>query len=330
VDTEALKTIQDPLKARYREEPTAALVTLRRRWRGCVRTRNRSSTVPLMADESTRAERGEAESRDVAELLRVLDLEELDRDIFRGVNPQGDQRRPRLFGGQVAAQAARAASLTVPDDRSIHSLHGYFLRAGRADRPTILHVGRDRDGGSYSARHVAAVQDGEVIMSLLVSFHVDEDGPEFQAISKPDGVPEPETLAEPATTPHKSIFDLRITGRGEPRGDGPGSPHQFWARARGPLPDDRLLQACVLTYLSDVGTGLAKLPPHDPPWWGPSLDHAVWFHHAARMDDWVLVDLVPMAAAGARGFYTGTVHDRAGRLLATIAQEHVMRPQVSR
>ena len=98
-------------------------------------------------DEATEpVELGEAESRDVGELLAVLDLEELDRDIFRGLNPRGDVRRPRLFGGQVAAQAARAASLTVPDDRSIHSLHGYFLRAGEADRPTILHVDRDRDG----------------------------------------------------------------------------------------------------------------------------------------------------------------------------------------
>ena len=96
------------------------------------------------------------------------------------------------------------------------------------------------------------------------------------------------------------------------------------------LPDDHLLHACVLAYLSDIGTGLAKLPPHDPPWWGPSLDHAVWFHHPGRMDEWVLVDLVPMAAAGGRGFYTGTVHDRDGRLLATIAQEHVMRAQVPR
>ena len=85
----------------------------------------------------------------------------------------------------------------------------------------------------------------------------------------------------------------------------------------------------MLTYLSDIGTGLEKLPPTDPHWWGPSLDHTVWFHHPARMDDWVLVDLVPVAAAGARGFYTGTVHDRSGRLLATIAQEHVMRPSVA-
>jgi acyl-CoA thioesterase-2 len=256
----------------------------------------------------------------------VLDLEELDRDIFRGLNPAGDVKRPRLFGGQVAAQAARAASLTVPDDRSIHSLHGYFLRAGQADRPTILHVERDRDGRSFSARHVAARQDGKVIMSLLVSFHVDEEGPEYQSVGLPDGVPQPEDVAPPAGWfPHQSVLDLRITGTGRARGKWGGPPHQFWARARGPLPDDRLLHSCVLTYLSDVGTGLEKVELDDP-WWGPSLDHAVWFHHPARLDDWVLVDLVPAAAAGARGFYTGTVHDRTGRLVATIAQEHVMRP----
>ena len=279
-----------------------------------------------MDDTADAIERGEAEARDVAELLQVLDLEELDRDIFRGLNPHGDVRRPRLFGGQVAAQAARAASLTVPDDRSIHSLHGYFLRAGQADRPTILHVDRDRDGRSFSARHVAARQDGKVIMSLLVSFHVDEEGPEHQAVGLPDGVPPPEEVAPPAGWfPHQSVLDLRITGTGRPRGAWGGPPHQFWARARGPLPDDRLLHACVLTYLSDVGTGLEKVDLEEP-WWGPSLDHAVWFHHPARLDDWVLVDLVPGAAAGARGFYTGTVHDRTGRLVATIAQEHVMRP----
>jgi acyl-CoA thioesterase-2 len=271
-------------------------------------------------------QRGEAESRDVAELLRVLDLEELDRDIFRGVNPRDDARRPRLFGGQVAAQAARAASLTVPDDRSIHSLHGYFLRGGRADRPTILHVDRDRDGRSYSARHVAARQDGEVIMSLLVSFHVDEAGREYQAAGLPEDVVMPDAVAAPEPpSRHASVLDLRILGRADPTGPSPGGPYRFWARSRAELPDDRQLHACVLTYLSDIGTGLARLPA-EPAWSGPSLDHAMWFHHPARMDDWVLVDLVPVASAGARGFYTGTVHDRDGRLVATIAQEHVMRP----
>lgn len=268
---------------------------------------------------------GEAESRDVAELLRVLDLEELDRDIFRGVNPRGDARRPRLFGGQVAAQAARAASLTVPDDRLLHSLHGYFLRGGQADRPTILHVDRDRDGRSYSARHVTARQDGQVIMSLLVSFHVEEQGHEYETPSLVGTVPAPEEIPEAGSASiHHSIFDLRVLGIGTTSSAFRRTPHRYWARARGQLPDDRLLHACVLTYLSDIGSGLAKLHQEQPRG-GPSLDHAVWFHRPARMDDWVLVELVPEAAAGGRAFYTGTVHDREGQLLATLAQEHVLR-----
>jgi acyl-CoA thioesterase-2 len=276
-----------------------------------------------MADEPL--DPGEAESRDVAELLRVLDLEELDRDIFRGVNPRGDARRPRLFGGQVAAQAARAASLTVPDDRLLHSLHGYFLRGGQADRPTILHVDRDRDGRSYSARHVSARQDGKVIMSLLVSFAVSEGGKEFQTPSLVGTVPPPEDVppSDPRSV-HHAIFDLRMLGIGPATSAFRRTPHRFWARARGALPDDRLLHACVLAYLSDIGTGLAKLDD-ELPRGGPSLDHAVWFHRPARMDDWVLVELLPAAAAGGRAFYTGTVHDRDGRLLASIAQEHIRR-----
>jgi acyl-CoA thioesterase-2 len=276
-------------------------------------------------DTTEPIERSEAESRDVDELLHVLDLEELDRDIFRGQNPHDDVGRPHLFGGQVAAQAARAAGLTVPEGRRLHSFHGYFLRAGQADRPTILHVDRDRDGRSFSARHVAARQDGEVIMSVLVSFHAEAPGFEHQAVGLPDGVPPPEDVPPPAGWfPHQNVLDLRITGPGRRRAKWGGPPHQFWTRAKGPLPEDPLLHACVLTYLSDVGTGFEKVEREEP-WWGPSLDHAVWFHHPARLDDWVFVDLLPGAAAGGRGFYTGTVHDRHGRLLATIAQEHVVR-----
>src|SRR3954468_7292120 len=200
-----------------------------------------------MSDEIRDGDAGEAESRDVAELLRVLDLEELDRDIFRGVNPRGDERRPRLFGGQVAAQAARAASLTVADDRLLHSLHGYFLRGGRSDRPTILHVERDRDGRSFSARHVTARQDGEVIMSMLVSFMVDEAGHDFQTPSLVGVVPAPEDVESAGVASfHHTIFDLRVLGSGPMAGVYRRTPHRFWARARGELPDDRLLHACVL------------------------------------------------------------------------------------
>ena len=244
----------------------------------------------------------------------------------------GDERRPRLFGGQVAAQAARAASLTVPDDRSIHSLHGYFLRAGQADRPTILHVDRDRDGRSYSGRHVAARQDGEVIMSLLVSFHVDEDGPEYPVRRDPRG-------GSGARGRARAADRRRRTGRcstcGSPGAASPAAPRVARRTSSGPAPAVRspttgsCTRACSPTSPTSAPASRSCRPPTRQ-WWGPSLDHAVWFHHPARMDDWVLVDLVPGAAAGARGFYTGTVHDRSGRLLATIAQEHVMRPHARR
>jgi acyl-CoA thioesterase-2 len=264
-------------------------------------------------------------SHEVCKLVELLELDQLDRDLYRGSNSVGAVRRSQIFGGQVAAQATRAAGLTVDDDRHLHSLHGYFLRAGRADRPTIFHVERDRDGKSYSARRVVAKQDGDVVMSVLASFHVDEGGPEYPSIGLPEGVSMPEDLAPPTSRfPYRSVLDLRVTGFGRRRGEWAGPPHQFWARARGSLSEERLLHACVLTYVSDVGSGIERAFI-DEQWWGPSLDHAVWFHHPVRLDDWVLVDLCPGVARGGRAFYTGTVHDRAGRLVASIAQEHVLR-----
>ncbi len=230
---------------------------------------------------------------------------------------------PNLYGGQVAAQAARAASLTAPEGRHVHSLHGYFLRAGSAHRPTILRVDRDRDGKSFSARHVNAIQDGEVIMSLLVSLHVDREGVERQEIEFPASVPRPEDVPEQAQVGHNTMFDLRAAVEGS--STFPGLEPRFWARTRGPLPDDRHLHMCVLTYLSDMGTGFA-MGSGPEPMGGPSLDHAIWFHRPARLDEWVLVALEPIAVAGTRGYYTGAVFDADGTLIASIAQEHVMRP----
>ncbi|MEX1008087.1 MAG: acyl-CoA thioesterase domain-containing protein [Acidimicrobiia bacterium] len=262
------------------------------------------------------------EPRDVEDLLRLLDLEELDRDLFRARNPP-QTFLPHLYGGQVAAQAARAASLTVPDGRFLHSLHGYFLRPGRSDHATILRVDRDRDGRSFSARHVNALQNGEVILSLLVSFNVDKEGREFQEAEIPSPAPPPEEIPEEELGGHNTMFDLRPIGRSARPGGFPGLSHRFWARTRGPLPDDRLLHACVLTYLSDMGTGFMKVPT-DEPMGGPSLDHAVWFHRPVHMDQWVLVDLDPVVASGGRAYYTGTVHSPDGKLVASLAQEHLM------
>ena len=263
--------------------------------------------------------------RDVADLLALLELEEIDRDLFRAQNPP-QTFLPHLYGGQVAAQAARAASLTVPEDRFVHSLHGYFLRPGRADHPTILHVDRDRDGRSFSARHVNAIQNGEVILSLLVSFQVDREGREFQDVELPSPAPPADEIPEEPLGGHNTMFDLRPVGRNERTGGFPGLSHRFWARTRGALPDDRLLHACALTYLSDMGTGFMKVPS-DEPMGGPSLDHSVWFHRQVRMDEWVLVDLEPVVASGARAFYTGSVYSPDGKLVASLTQEHLMIPR---
>jgi acyl-CoA thioesterase-2 len=276
-------------------------------------------------DHDPGAAADEAHPRDVADLLRLLELEELDRDLYRGANPR-HPFLPHLYGGQVAAQAVRAASLTVPEGRWLHSLHGYFLRRGDTERSTILHVDRDRDGRSFSARHVVARQDGAAIFSMLASFHIDEPGREYQH-ARPESVRAPEDIPEGPLVGHNTMFDLRSLAEGRLYDSFPRMTHRFWARTRGPLPDDRLLHSCVLTYLSDMSTGFAKLPVEPGAGGGPSLDHAVWFHRPARLDDWVLVDLEPIAAGGARGYYTGTVHDRAGNLVATIAQEHLLRPR---
>ena len=260
----------------------------------------------------------------VDDLLALLELEELDRDLFRAQNPP-QSFLPHLYGGQVAAQAARAASLTVPEDRYLHSLHGYFLRPGHSDRPTILRVDRDRDGGSFSARHVNALQNGEVILSLLVSFHRERDGREYQETA-PAAVPLPDEIPEQEIGGHNTMFDLRPVFAGPDAPRWPGLSHRFWARTRGALPDDRLMHECALTYLSDMGTGFMKIPT-DEPMGGPSLDHALWFHRPVRMDEWVLVDLEPVVASGSRAFYTGALYDTAGTLVASLTQEHLMVPR---
>lgn len=247
-------------------------------------------------------------------LVDLLDLEEIDRDLYRGLNDTTATKRTTLFGGQVAAQCLRAAGATVPDDRYPHSLHGYFLRPGMVDRPVILQVDRDRDGRSFSARHVVAIQAGEEIFTLTASFKVDETSPVIEP-PQPQ-VTEPEALA-PNPHPYHSMFDLRTL---------PGSSGaEVWAKALAPLPDDRLVQACALTYLSDTTSGFADVRGDLLPHGGPSIDHAMWFHDPIRVDDWILVRKHPVVAGGGRGLYTGLMHSRDGRLGAVVNQEMLLR-----
>lgn len=268
---------------------------------------------------------------DLPGLLELLDIEEIDTDLYRAQNPDLGAAR-HLYGGQVAAQALRAAAATVPPDRSVHSTHGYFLRLGRSDLPTILHVHRDRDGRSYSHRRVEAVQNGEVIFSLASSFNVVDDGPEMET-PPPAGVWDVESLPHAGlgqgNPEHLDIFEIRVLATGPHPEQPPGhlrAPARLWVRPLGTVGDDPVLNACIVMYLSDMGSGFAELDlPGAPFGGGPTLDHAVWFHRPVSVDQWLLLHLEPVIATRGRGLYRGGVHDRSGHRLATVNQEIVVR-----
>lgn len=265
-------------------------------------------------------------SEPATNLVDLLHLEELDVDLYRGRNePESDWAA--LFGGQVAAQALMAAAHTVPAGRDPHSLHGYFLRRGRHEHPVILEVARERDGRSFSSRHVVARQRGQVIFSMSTSFHRHESGPEL-IYEAQRAAPQPEDVAEVVV-----MERFRPTLRFRPltptvmRDDGPGFPARMWVRTTDDLPDDDLIHACALTYLSDVGSGFAEVDVPGLPPGGPSLDHALWFQRPLRADSWLLLELWPLKAGGGRGLYAGSIRDRSGRVGAMLTQEVLLRAQ---
>ena len=249
--------------------------------------------------------------------VALLDLEEIDRDIYRSLLLR--EGRSHLYGGQVAAQALKAAGLTVAADRRPHSLHGYFLRGGDAARPTIFRVERDRDGRSFSARRVIALQGGEVIFNMVCSFHVREDGYAAQELG-------PLELAPPDKLPPYEHGLVSVEMRApEDRPNGWAWATRFWVRVTDALPDDELTHACALTYVSDISTGLVAYADaeHGP---GASIDHSVWFHRPVRADAWLLMDVVPHIAAHGRGTYTGSISDASGAHAASLVQEGLFRP----
>jgi acyl-CoA thioesterase-2 len=256
--------------------------------------------------------------------LAFLDLEHIDGDIYRGQPGVWPSDRNTIYGGEVAAQALRAAAHTVDADRQPHSLHGYFLRRGDPTQPVVFQVDRDRDGRSFSARRVAAMQRGEVIWDMACSFHVGEDGAEFSqtlraGIAPPDDSP----AIDPDWCP---LIDIRTPpppDRGEVV---PRSVDRVWTRVRVPVPDDPIVHACLHAYTSDISSGFGDLELPGVPHGGPSIDHAVWFHHPSRADEWVIYDCVAAKVGGHRGLYTGTAHDTHGNLVAMIAQEMLLRP----
>ncbi len=254
-----------------------------------------------------------------ADMNEMLSLEPIDRDIFRGWNTIDAKVKPALYGGQVAAQALMAAGRTVDPERPPHSLHGYFLRPGNPKRPVLLQVHRDRDGRSFSARHVSALQDGEVIFSMLASFHLPEASPDV------DLVPTRPALAPDQCAPRGDFALLDIRAATPDSEFNRGTPAYMWMRSRASVPADPLAQACALTYVSDLGSGFGQVEVAGLAKGGPSIDHAIWFHQPVDVNDWLLLELWPHKAGGARGVYGGSLRDQQGTLAATLVQEMLLR-----
>jgi acyl-CoA thioesterase-2 len=280
------------------------------------------------------------------ELLSILDLQKTEEHSFVGRSP--DAGWQRVFGGQVIGQALVAAQRTVEPDRHVHSLHCYFMRPGDPDAPIRYQVNPMRDGHSFSTRHVIAEQHDRPIFSLSGSFQIDEDGLEFQQ-AIPQDVAQPDQLMGEKDVIAGFIDDVppavrRYWGRSRPVELRPVSLHHYvsdeklpprqdvWMRATGPVPDDRALQAAVLAYLSDMTLLDTSLFAHgrsifDPGLQVASIDHSMWFHRADPMDDWLLYTQDSPSTSGARGFTRGSIYTRSGKLLASVAQEGLIRPR---
>jgi len=285
----------------------------------------------------------EAHQTPIEEVLALLDLEKIEENIFRGVSPR--DRMQRVFGGQVLGQALVAAGRTV-EGRVCHSFHAYFLRAGDPKVPILYEVDRSRDGASFTARRVVAIQHGRQIFNLAASFQVEETGYEHQ-FDMPS-VPAPETLIDEHTLRLRDIDKLPAEAREwalrprpveirpvAPRGfldRGKHAPYDnIWIKAAGPVPDDVIVQQAVLAYASDMSLLDTSLLPHGVDWHSgiqmASLDHAMWFHHRFRIDDWLLYAQESPSASGARGFNRGAIYSRNGVLVASVVQEGLMRPR---
>jgi len=277
-------------------------------------------------------------------LIALLDLEEIEVNIFRGRSPR--ELRIRVFGGQVAGQALVAAGRTV-ERGTVHSLHGYFLRPGDPRAPILYEVERIRDGRTFTTRRVVAIQHGEAIFHLSASFQPDEPGPDHQ-LPMPEA-PDPESLPtfEERIGPYLGDvpeeirrwltrdrpIDVRPVEFMDPFHPGKRLPRQLvWIRASGRLPDPLLLHQCVVAYASDLTLLDTAALPHAIAWNDPhyvmaSLDHAMWFHRPFRADEWLLYAQESPAAHGARGFTTGRLFTRQGSLVISVAQEGLIRPR---
>jgi acyl-CoA thioesterase-2 len=281
------------------------------------------------------------------DLLKVMTLERLELDLFRGESR--DIGSPQVFGGQVLGQALMAASATVEGERIVHSLHAYFLRRGDFNAPIVYEVDRARDGNHFSTRRIVAIQHGAQIFNMSASFQAPEAGLDHQlempAIALPEDLPD---LAEayrdvlPSLPPRirrllelKRPFEFRPVERIDVLTPGKSAARKhIWFRATARLPDGEALHRCLLAYVADFNLLDTALLPHGitvalPNLVMASIDHAMWFHRSVRVDEWLLYATDSPSASQARGFARGSIFTRDGRLVASTAQEGLMRMVVS-
>ncbi len=277
------------------------------------------------------------------ELLGLLSLEKIEENIFRGQSQ--DLGYGNVFGGQVLGQALSAASRTVPGDLSAHSLHGYFMRAGDASLPIVYTVDCIRDGRSFVTRRVKAVQKGRAIFSMSASFHKGEPGYSHQDpmpdVKGPQGLESEVDMAQRLSDhiPPKILgkllcrkpIEIRLVNPVNPFDPKPMPPNKYvWFRAIDKIPDDPAVHRYMLAYASDFHLVSTALYPHAKTFWSPdmqvaSLDHSIWFHREFRMDDWLLHVTRSPSAEGGRGLNFGSIYTRDGVLVASVAQEGLLR-----
>jgi acyl-CoA thioesterase II len=279
----------------------------------------------------------------VARLVELLQLEQIEVDLFRGSRTH--EPWTRVFGGQVIGQALMAASRTVEEGRMAHSLHAYFMRPGDSSAPIVYQVSRDRDGSRFSSRRVVAIQHGKPILNLAASFHGAEEGPSHQF--EMPALPDPETLEDERELTLRALDRIlperhpmalrqrpiefrpvdpaiRLSGQPQP-------PQQaYWFRAKAPLPDDPVLHRVLLAYTSDMTLLATSLLPHGMHWLTnpmqeASLDHALWIHRDLRLDDWLLYSEDSPWSGSARGLNRGLIFNRNGQLVASVVQEGLIR-----
>jgi acyl-CoA thioesterase-2 len=281
--------------------------------------------------------------KQLKDVIRLLDLEEIEQNHYRGLSPKEGWQR--VYGGQVIGQALVAASRTVEEDRHAHSLHGYFLRPGDTTIPILYVVDRIRDGKSFTTRRVVAVQHGRAIFNMSISFQVQEEGLSHQfdapEVEPPEGLEDEMTIRkrQAAQLPREyqehftreRPIEVRPIDPVDLFDPEPHKPQQMcWMRTSDTLSDDPRLHQCVLAYLSDWTLLDTSLLPHAISFTQDnlqmaSLDHAMWFHRPFRADEWLLYVQDSPSASGARGFNRGLIYDRAGALVASVAQEGLMR-----